>query len=84
MFSILHLVCGSKRRAMAVAITFFFANLIGLGGGPAITGYLSDQFTVAYGPVGLRYALVLAMLLMVPAGLLLLQTQRTLNGDLEA
>jgi MFS family permease len=84
MFSILHLVCGSKRRAMAVAITFFFANLIGLGGGPAITGYLSDQFTATYGPVGLRYALVLAMLLMVPAGLLLLRTQRTLDRDLEA
>src|SRR3546814_14413074 len=27
-FAAMHLVCGSARRAMAVAIAFFFANLI--------------------------------------------------------
>src|SRR3546814_1415179 len=41
-FAAMHLVCGSARRAMAVAIAFFFANLIGLGCGPLIAGALSE------------------------------------------
>jgi hypothetical protein len=35
MFAALHLVCGSWRRATAVAVALFFANLFGLGLGPA-------------------------------------------------
>lgn len=66
-FSILHSVCGSARRAMAVAIVFFFANLIGLGLGPVITGALSDLFTGWYGVEGLRYALLVMVFILLPA-----------------
>ena len=62
MFSALHVVCGSKRHAMAVAIVFFFANLIGLGLGPILTGALSDYFTAQYGAAqGLRYAMMIVV-----------------------
>jgi MFS family permease len=84
MFTILHAVCGSKRRAMAVALVFFFANLIGLGLGPVIAGLLSDSFTAAYGPVGLRYALAIAMLMLIPAGVVLWRVIRHIDKDAEA
>jgi MFS family permease len=84
MFGLIHLICGSPRRAMAVAINFFFANLIGLGLGPVITGYLSDTFTASLGAVGLRYALLIALSLLVPAGLCYLLMAKHLERDTEA
>lgn len=55
-------VCGASRRAMAVAIVFCFANLIGLGAGPVIAGKFSDHFATAYGPAdGLRCAMMIMM-----------------------
>jgi MFS family permease len=83
MFTVLHRVCGSKRRAMAVAIVFFFANLLGLGFGPLITGMLSDMFTASMGPVGLRYALMIAISILVPTGLTLIAIGKSLERDCE-
>jgi MFS family permease len=82
-FGLIHVICGSRRRAMAVAIIFFFANLIGLGLGPVITGYLSDVFTTTHGPTGLRYAVIVALLMLLPAGLCHLRIARHLEGDME-
>jgi MFS family permease len=85
MFAALHLVCGSKRRAMSVAIIFFFANLIGLGLGPIIAGGLSDHFAKTVGPAeGLRYAMMLVMVIFLPCGYYLLKAARTLVADQEA
>jgi predicted MFS family arabinose efflux permease len=84
MFSALHAVCGSKRRALAVAAAFFFANLIGLGLGPVIVGVLSDHLGTLYGvAAGLRYALMIVMPILLPAGLLMLRAARTLEMDAE-
>ncbi|MDT9600112.1 spinster family MFS transporter [Sphingosinicella rhizophila] len=84
MFSALHLVCGTSRRAMAVAIAFFFANLIGLGLGPIIAGSLSDWFAQSHGPGdGLRYALMIVMVVFVPSGFFMLRAARTLRADME-
>jgi MFS family permease len=82
-FTILHRVCGSSRRSLAVAILFFFANLIGLGLGPVITGALSDAFTAAYGPVGLRYALMIALAILIPAGMTMWAVSTTIDHDVE-
>lgn len=85
MYSALHAVCGSKRRATAVAIAFFFSNLIGLGLGPVITGYLSDSLAVTYGSAeGLRYALMTVMIVFMPAGWFMLRAARFLKLDAEA
>ena len=68
---------------MAVAVAFFFSNLVGLGIGPVITGALSDMFTAAYGPVGLRYALMVAMTMLLPAGLALYAASRFIERETE-
>lgn len=84
MFSALHVVCGSSRRATAVAIIFFFANLIGLGGGPLAAGLLSDHFAASYGPAeGLRYSLLIVMLTFIPSGIFMLRAAHTLEMDAE-
>jgi MFS family permease len=84
MFALMHRVCGSSRRAMAVAIIFFFANLLGLGFGPLMTGFLSDMFTASMGPVGLRYAIIAAILILLPSGLALVATASSIERDAEA
>ena len=83
MFTVLHRICGSSRRAMSVAIVFFFANLLGLGFGPLITGALSDMFTATMGPVGLRYALIISFSILVPSGLTMILLARFLKRDIE-
>ncbi|MFV3074353.1 spinster family MFS transporter [Niveispirillum fermenti] len=84
MFSALHVVCGSPRRAMAVALVFFFANLIGLGLGPVATGLISDMLAPSLGPAeSLRYALIIILLALVPSGIFMLRAARHLNADAE-
>ena len=85
MFAALHVICGSKRRAMAVAIVFFFANLIGTGLGPIIAGALSDAYGATAGPgTGLKYAMMTVTLLFLPCGFYMLRAARTLRADIEA
>jgi predicted MFS family arabinose efflux permease len=85
MFSALHAVCGSKRRATAVAVLFFFANLIGLGLGPVIAGMLSDWLAQSYGPAeGLRYSLIIVMVSFLPSGIFMIRAGSRLKENLEA
>lgn len=51
-------VAGSRRRSFAFAIYGLLGSLLGAGGGPLLTGILSDKLSVTYGPDGLRYALM--------------------------
>jgi MFS family permease len=83
-FTLLHRICGSSRRGTAVGILFLFGNLVGLGFGPVITGALSDYFSAAYGAVGLRYAIMIALLALVPSGLALWSAARSVAEDTEA
>jgi MFS family permease len=82
-FSAVHAVCGSARRATAIALVLFFGNLLGLGLGPVITGALSDAFSASSGPTGLRYALLLVMLLTAPTSLLMFSAAKSVPQDLE-
>ena len=83
-FTLLHRICGSGRRATAVAILFFFGNLVGLGFGPVITGAMSDRFSAAYGAVGLRYAIMISLLALAPSGLVLWAAAKSVPKDTEA
>ena len=83
-FAAMHTVCGSRRRAMAVALAFFFANLVGLGAGPVLAGAISDHFAGIYGPAeGLRYALMIMSLTFLPAGIFMLRAAKHLRADAE-
>lgn len=82
-FSALHAVCGSRRRATAVAISLFVANLIGLGVGPLVTGALSDALSSVYGARGLQYALMLVMIVVIGAAVFFYRCGRAMPEDLE-
>lgn len=82
-FAHLHAICGGARRATAVALIFFFANLIGLGLGPLLTGALSDAFSAHLGPGGIRPALMIAVVAFLPSGWFMIRAGVTLHADME-
>lgn len=83
-YASLHTVCGSKRRALAVAVAFFFANLIGLGLGPLLTGVISDGFAVSHGTAdGLRYAIVCMFAVLIPTSLVMFRAAHRIRADVE-
>ena len=49
-------------RAMASAILLFVLNLIGLGLGPMVTGFMSDYLEPRYGDDSLRVAMSITVL----------------------
>ena len=80
-----HGLVGLRMRALTSAIFFFFINLIGLGLGPLIVGYLSDSFAAG----GNDSALAQAMLITGCAaslwgGIHYLFASRTIRADLDA
>jgi MFS family permease len=83
-FAAIHAVCGSRRRATAIAIVLFSAGLVGAGFGPLATGALSDELSSKYGIDGLRYSLTLVMSLLVATGGTFYLFGRTMTADLEA
>ena len=83
-FTLLHRICGSPRRSMAVAMLLFFGNLIGLGLGPVMTGMLSDHFSTTYGAVGLRYAIMIAFAALTLSGFALWAASGSVERDTEA
>jgi MFS family permease len=78
-----HAVCGSSRRAMAIAILFFGMALIGGTIGPLVTGIISDALSARLGPSGLGYALAVMTLTIPIMGVLLLRTSNGIKEDLE-
>jgi MFS family permease len=82
-FSALQAICGSPRRAVAVAVCFFFANLLGLGLGPVVTGALSDALSIHYGPDGLRYALMIVEVVSLGVAWFYFRCGKSMPPDLE-
>lgn len=54
--AITHSLVNAKMRSFSSAILFFILNLIGLGGGPLVIGFLSDYLQPSYGDLSLRWA----------------------------
>ena len=52
----------SAQRPMATAVMMFLFNLIGLGLGPVMVGFISDMLAAYHGENSLRYALVILQL----------------------
>ena len=71
-------------RATATAVMLFILNLIGLGLGPLIVGFLSDAISgnLGLGPAeGIRWALATFTLLCIPAGALFWISRRTIIAE---
>jgi MFS family permease len=84
LFAGIHIVCGSPRRATAIALLYFMMNSIGLGGGPALTGVLSDAFAAHYGSAtGLRIAMLVSFAALLPGGICFILARRTMQRDAE-
>jgi len=85
MYSAVHLICGSRRRGIAVASAAACTTLIGSGCGPVVAGFMSDQFSHHLGQnEGLRWAILAILPLFVPAGLLLLNSAKYFRSNVEA
>jgi predicted MFS family arabinose efflux permease len=57
--AICHALVPPAMRALTSAVLFFILNLIGLGMGPLVAGFLSDVLSEQYGDDGLRYAMLI-------------------------
>ena len=72
-----------RMRGVASAIVLLIINLIGLGLGPLVVGALSDALAPRFGDESLRYALMLAVLVVTTwAALHYTLASRTIEADL--
>jgi MFS family permease len=55
-----------RQRATAVAMMFFLSSLLGFGGGAYVIGVLADALLPQFGRESLRYALIVASVIVVP------------------
>lgn len=78
-----HFLVGIRMRAMGSAILLFMLNLIGLGFGPMLTGYVSDYLTPEFGVDGLRYAMAITVLVNIWCAVHYYFALQTINGDFE-
>jgi predicted MFS family arabinose efflux permease len=70
-----------RMRALASAIFLFLGNLLGLGAGSAIIGFVSTRLAHRYGPLSIRYSMIFPSVLGLFAGLLFWIGSRYLAGD---
>lgn len=70
-------------RAMAIAVIYFFANLIGMGLGPLAAGALSEALRPYFGQQSLRYALLLLCPGYIWAAWHLWRASATVEADME-
>lgn len=80
--AIQHLV-PSTMRATASAVFLFVNNLVGIGLGTLAIGAISDTLTAAYGPDGLRYAVLAGTAFYIAAATLFALSAKRLETDWE-
>ncbi len=78
-----HFLVGIRMRAMGSAVLLFVLNLIGLGLGPMLTGYVSDWLTPTYGTDALRYAMAITVLVNVWCALHYYWSAKTIRADFD-
>ena len=78
-----HGMVGLRMRALSSAVLFFVLNLIGLGLGPILTGYVADLLTPEFGIDGIRYAMTLTILVNIWCAFHYFMCTRTLKDSLD-
>jgi MFS family permease len=73
-----------RMRAMASAILLFILNMVGLGLGPFLIGFLNDQLADRFGVEAIRYSLLVVGMVGIPSSAFFLLASRTLRDDLRA
>ena len=81
-FAIAQTLAPIHMRAMSTALFFFILNMIGLGLGPSISGWMIDLFKSNYGEVeSIRYAMTVTSLVFIPSVISFLIVARKLPKD---
>jgi MFS family permease len=75
-------MAGLRIRAMSVAVFFFCTNLIGMGCGPLVVGYVSDATNRFFGDDSLRYSLMIGAVFVIWASVHYLIAAGTVSSDL--
>jgi predicted MFS family arabinose efflux permease len=83
LFSMIQSVVSSRMRALASAVTMFGASVVGLGGGPFVTGVLSDLLAPRFGDESLRYALMIMALFLGWPIFHFWRASKTIRQDIE-
>ncbi|MEE2703714.1 MAG: MFS transporter [Myxococcota bacterium] len=73
-----------RMRATASAILLFILNLVGLGAGPLVVGFLNDQLAPRFGDEAIRYSLMVVAAIGGAATLFFWIASRSLRDDLRA
>jgi predicted MFS family arabinose efflux permease len=84
LFAMVQSVVTPRARALASAVTMFAASVVGIGGGPFVTGVLSDLLEPRFGEQSLRYALMIMVLFMVWPIFHFWRASKTITRDIEA
>jgi len=84
MFSMTQSLVVPQMRATASAINLFIVNMIGLGLGPLVVGFLNDLLAESLGDGAIRYSLTIVAVLGGLASILFWQASTQLREDLEA
>jgi len=74
---------GVRMRAMGTAVLLFVLNLIGLGLGPMITGFVSDALEPSFGVDALRYAMAITVLVNIWCAVHYYWSARTIKEDFD-
>lgn len=72
-----------QTRAFAAATVLLLQNLVGLGLGPVLLGWVSDLVKPQFGPDSVRIVLVIATLFSLLAAFLLWKSRQYLDAELE-
>jgi hypothetical protein len=84
MVSMIQSLVVPNMRAQASAINLFVVNMIGLGLGPLIVGFLNDTLFAQHGALAIRYSLTVVSLTGVLGSGLFYLASRGLREDLAA
>ena len=84
LFATIQTLVPDRMRAVAVATTYLFTNLIGVGLGPLAAGVLSDWLRPVVGEDSLRYALLALCPGYLWAAWHLWRASATISGDVQA
>jgi predicted MFS family arabinose efflux permease len=77
--AVAHSLVPASMRALTSAIFFLVINLIGLGFGPLVVGYISDLLSPTLGLESLRWALSIVMIISLASTILFFNTARKIT-----